>query len=110
MCNHWDVSMGTFCPMRKKKKCIFAHGPVELRVKEGKKHRWGTLVDAEGNSSNPRSSGGEDTYGAAKSIELMREKEGKWTPNKGPNNNRNTGRYRGKQSGGASNKKGTTSS
>ena len=107
LCNHWDSSQGTNCPMKRKKKCIFAHGPVELRVKEGKRNRWGKLVDAEGNCSNPKASGGEDTYGAARSIETMREKEGKWTPNKQgkqgtPNNaNRNnTGRYRGKQSGG----------
>ena len=108
LCNHWDVSQGTYCPMRKKKKCIFAHGPVELRVKEGKKKRWGKLVDSDGNCSNPRASGGEDTYGAARSIELMREKEGKWTQNKqGTPSNRNTGRYRGKQSsGGGGGKKG----
>jgi len=31
--------------MRKKNKCVFAHGPAELRVKEGKKNRWGKLVD-----------------------------------------------------------------
>jgi hypothetical protein len=96
--------------MKRKKKCIFAHGPVELRVKEGKRNRWGKLVDAEGNCSNPKASGGEDTYGAARSIETMREKEGKWTSNKQgtPNNaNRNnTGRYRGKQSGGGPKQKG----
>ena len=45
LCNHWDISLGTFCPMKKKNKCVFAHGPVELRVKEGKKNRWGKLVD-----------------------------------------------------------------
>ncbi len=61
LCNHWDESQGTFCPMRKKGKCDFAHGPVELRVKEGKKNRWGRLVDAKGNNSNPQASGGEDT-------------------------------------------------
>mmetsp|Transcript_227 Transcript_227/g.314 ORF Transcript_227/g.314 Transcript_227/m.314 type:complete len:1374 (+) Transcript_227:123-4244(+) len=82
LCNHWDVSLGTFCPMRKKKKCIFAHGPIELRVKEGKKNRWGKLVDKNGNNSNPRHSGGEDTYGAARSIETMRKDEGKWNTNK----------------------------
>merc|ERR1712183_1089829 len=31
LCNHWDISLGTSCPMRKKNKCVFAHGPVELR-------------------------------------------------------------------------------
>lgn len=78
LCNHWDVSQGTFCPMRRKNKCIFAHGPVELRVKEGKRHRWGKLVDRNGNNANPCHSGGEDTYGAARSIETARKEEGKW--------------------------------
>merc|ERR1719276_674643 len=53
LCNHWDVNKGTFCPMRKKHKCIFAHGPIELRVKEGKRNRWGKLVDKNGKNSNP---------------------------------------------------------
>ena len=61
LCNHWDESKGTSCPMRKKYKCVFAHGPTELRVKEGKRNRWGKLVDKNGNNSNPRHSGGEDT-------------------------------------------------
>lgn len=61
LCNHWDQSQGTVCPMRKKNKCDFAHGPVELRVKEGKRNRWGKLVDAKGNNSNVKASGGEDT-------------------------------------------------
>mmetsp|Transcript_21185 Transcript_21185/g.52092 ORF Transcript_21185/g.52092 Transcript_21185/m.52092 type:complete len:1404 (+) Transcript_21185:1446-5657(+) len=78
LCNHWDTNLGTFCPMRKKSKCIFAHGPVELRVKEGKIGRWGKLVDKHGNNSNPCHSGGEDTYGAARSIESVRKVEGKW--------------------------------
>lgn len=64
--------------MRKKNKCVFAHGPAELRVKEGKKNRWGKLVDKNGNNSNPMHSGGEDTYGAASSIERVRKEEGKW--------------------------------
>jgi serine/threonine-protein kinase/endoribonuclease IRE1 len=82
LCNHWDSSLGTFCPMQKRNKCIFAHGPVELRVKEGKKTRWGKLVDANGNNSNPKHSGGEDTYGAARSIEATRKEEGKWNTGK----------------------------
>jgi len=61
LCNHWDTSQGISCPMRKKYKCIFAHGPVELRVKEGKRDRWGKLCDKNGNNSNPCHSGGEDT-------------------------------------------------
>jgi len=82
LCNHWDESLGTFCPMRKKGKCIFAHGPVELRVKEAKRHRWGKLVDKNGDNSNPNHSGGEDTYGAARAIESERKQEGKWKTNK----------------------------
>ncbi|CAJ1936937.1 unnamed protein product [Cylindrotheca closterium] len=82
LCNHWDTNLGTFCPMRKKSKCIFAHGPVELRVKEGKRGRWGKLVDKHGNNSNPCHSGGEDTFGAARSIESVRKVEGKWNTNR----------------------------
>lgn len=82
LCNHWDTSLGTFCPMRKKNKCIFAHGPVELRVKEAKRNRWGKLVDANGDNNNPNHSGGEDSYGAARSIEHERKQEGKWNSEK----------------------------
>jgi hypothetical protein len=83
LCNHWDESLGTFCPMRKKNKCIFAHGPVELRVKEAKRGRWGKLVDENGDCNNTRHSGGEDTYGAARSIENERKQEGKWSTKAG---------------------------
>jgi hypothetical protein len=79
LCNHWDTSLGTFCPMQKKGKCVFAHSPIELRVKETKRKRWGRLVDANGDSNNPNHSGGEDTYGAARSIESERKQEGKWS-------------------------------
>lgn len=80
LCNHWENSNGVFCPMLKKHKCIFAHNPAELRVKDGKRGRWGKLVDVHGNANNPFHSGGEDTYGAAKSIESARKEEGKWKP------------------------------
>lgn len=82
LCNHWDLSKGTYCSMRKKNKCIFAHGPVELRVKEGKRQRWGTLVDELGDNNNPFHSGGEDTYGAARSIECKRKEDGQWVSEK----------------------------
>ena len=85
LCNEWDLSGGTFCSMRKKNKCIFAHGPVELRVKEGKRKRWGKLVNKQGECTNPKASGGEDTYSAAKTIEDMRKERGEWntkTPKK----------------------------
>jgi serine/threonine-protein kinase/endoribonuclease IRE1 len=85
LCNHWDISKGTYCSMRKKNKCIFAHGPVELRVKEGKRQRWGTLVDEQGDNNNPFHSGGEDTYGAARSIECKRKEDGQWVSEKNKN-------------------------
>ena len=87
LCNHWDMSFGTYCPILRKNKCVFAHGPVELRVKEGKKKRWGKLTDKNGNNNNPRHSGGEDTYGAARSIETERKQEGKWKVEKSANTN-----------------------
>jgi serine/threonine protein kinase len=99
LCNHWDASLGTFCPMRRKGKCVFAHGPVELRVKEGKKIRWSKLTDKNGDNKNPRHSGGEDTYGAARSIEVERRQEGKWNVN---------GNAKGKKSNGPQRKKDTT--
>jgi hypothetical protein len=48
-------------------------------VKEGKRHRWGTLVNKHGLSANPKASGGEDTYGAARTIENTRKEQGQWT-------------------------------
>ena len=84
LCNHFDDSQGMHCPMRKKGKCIFAHGPVELRVKEGKYHRWGTLVNKHGLCANSRASGGEDTYGAARTIEKARKEQGQWTVDSKP--------------------------
>ncbi len=87
LCNHWDVSQGVHCPMLKKHKCVFAHGPAELRVKEGKRNRWGRLVDVNGNNSNPQHSGGEDTFGAAMKIEVSRKVEGKWKANTNANSN-----------------------
>mmetsp|Transcript_15612 Transcript_15612/g.38950 ORF Transcript_15612/g.38950 Transcript_15612/m.38950 type:complete len:1748 (-) Transcript_15612:1933-7176(-) len=89
LCNHWDNSHGIECPMRRKGKCVFAHGPAELRVKEGKKNRWGRLVDKNGNNKNPWHSGGEDTFGAAQSIEKTRKEEGKWNTNNGKSSKKN---------------------
>lgn len=77
LCNHWDDSCGAFCPMRRKGRCDFAHGPVELRVREHKRNRWGRSVDERGECSNALASGGEDTYGAAQNIERMRREDGR---------------------------------
>jgi hypothetical protein len=59
--------------MRKKGKCIFAHGPLELRIKESRKDRWGNFIDYQ---LDLKSSGGEDVLGAARSIEKIRTHEG----------------------------------
>jgi serine/threonine protein kinase len=34
LCSHWEMSNGESCPMRKKGKCVFAHGLLELRLRE----------------------------------------------------------------------------
>lgn len=85
LCTHWEMTGGASCPMRKKGKCIFAHGPLELRVKETRRDRWGkTQASGSGTNAGPgigsqeslRFSGGEDVLGAARSIEKMRAAEG----------------------------------
>ncbi len=40
LCSHWEQSCGATCPMKRKGKCIFAHGPLELRVKESRRGKW----------------------------------------------------------------------
>lgn len=77
LCNHWESNHGLLCPMRKKGKCIFAHGPLELRVKENRRDKW--LKNATvgiANNDSFVSSGGEDVFGAARSIEKVRAVEG----------------------------------
>ena len=73
LCTHWEITLGNSCPMRKKGKCIFAHGPLELRIKESRKDRWGNFTDYQ---LDMKSSGGEDVLGAARSIEKIRTHEG----------------------------------
>ena len=46
------------------------------------------MVDKKGDNSNPFHSGGEDTYGAARSIEVVRKEEGKWNTDKNTKGNR----------------------
>jgi Ribonuclease 2-5A len=79
LCTHWELSGGSTCPMRKKGKCDFAHGPLELRVKETRRDRWGRFQPTS-ESLDPatllRLSGGEDVLGAARSIEKVRHAEG----------------------------------
>eukprot|EP00981_Chlorochromonas_danica_P005415 scaffold1091_cov164-Ochromonas_danica.AAC.38 len=81
LCTHWESTGGALCPMRKKGKCIFAHGPQELRVKETRRDKWGRSLSVSTSSVAPgtdllRFSGGEDVLGAARSIEKVRVMEG----------------------------------
>ena len=63
--------------MKKKGKCDFAHGPLELRIKENRRNRWGRQrQDVEDGPLSLRLSGGEDSLGAARSIERVRQEEG----------------------------------
>lgn len=80
LCTHWEMSGGTACPMRKRGKCDFAHGPLELRVKENRRDRWGRSQPTNDPTLSEamilRISGGEDVLGAARSIERFRASEG----------------------------------
>ena len=40
LCTHWETNGGIVCPMKKKMKCDFAHGPLELRIKDNRRDRW----------------------------------------------------------------------
>lgn len=77
LCSHWEDTLATTCPMRKKGKCVFAHGPLELRVKEARRNKWGRYGSSNnstsgsvggGGASDLASSGGEDTFGAARNV------------------------------------------
>ena len=95
LCSHWDKPQE--CHFRKKGKCDFAHGPLELRVKDTRRDKWGhnnkqqqqqqqqnyqnggtTASSCNVDSSailllqmQNRYSGGEDVLGAARSIEKV---------------------------------------
>lgn len=89
LCTHWELYQE--CQFRKKGKCDFAHGPLELRVKDTRRDKWGHnsrgAAVQSGKSSNGttsssdiasgsapdllRCSGGEDVLGAARSIEKV---------------------------------------
>lgn len=86
LCQHWDSSLGCRCPLRGKGKCDFAHGPIELRVKESKLNKWGKRANQEASIDGEDAlidggvkglSGGEDTYGAARNVEKIRRDDGK---------------------------------
>jgi len=74
LCTHWETTGGTSCPMKKKSKCDFAHGPLELRVRENRRDRWGKvpLDPTLSEQQLLRFSGGEDVLGAARTIDRTR--------------------------------------
>lgn len=82
LCSHWEMNMGGGCPMRKKGKCIFAHGPLELRVKESRRDKWGkenattsrSVSTANDALNASRYSGGEDVLGAARQLTAVGDK------------------------------------
>ena len=61
-------------------KCDFAHGPLELRIKETRRDRWGKVVTDHPLPNNYILSGGEDILGAARSIEKFRSNDGVVSP------------------------------
>lgn len=61
-------------------KCDFAHGPLELRIKETRRDRWGKVITDHPVPNNYILSGGEDVLGAARSIEKFRTIDGSVSP------------------------------
>ena len=79
LCTHWEMTGGCNCPMRRKGKCDFAHGPLELRVKENRRDKWGTIPYNSSMANTPeflKCSGGEDCLSSARSIEKVRVEVG----------------------------------
>jgi hypothetical protein len=59
--------------------CIKLSGPIELRIKESRRDKWGArlhLSVLQGIAVDLRASGGEDVLGAARSVEKIRMTEG----------------------------------
>jgi serine/threonine protein kinase len=87
LCTHWESTFGSHCPMKKKGKCIFAHGPLELRVQGNKKEKWGKNNNQQQQQQQQnmtpeeflRVSGGEDILYGARSIEKIRNVEGSYS-------------------------------
>lgn len=67
--HYWESSGGIVCPMKKRNKCIFAHGVMELRLKENRRDRWGNYQSSDAKISLSFS-GGEDAVLAAQTAEL----------------------------------------
>jgi serine/threonine protein kinase len=73
LCSHWEQSDGSICLMRKKGKCTFAHGPIELRVKDNRRDKWPKIDDCVSEPLNTglslQASGGEDVLSAARIVD-----------------------------------------
>eukprot|EP00814_Leptocylindrus_danicus_P021055 CAMPEP_0116041518 /NCGR_PEP_ID=MMETSP0321-20121206/25110_1 /TAXON_ID=163516 /ORGANISM="Leptocylindrus danicus var. danicus, Strain B650" /LENGTH=148 /DNA_ID=CAMNT_0003521755 /DNA_START=9 /DNA_END=456 /DNA_ORIENTATION=+ len=63
---------------------------VHLCTRAGRTSGEGWM-DKKGNCANPNHSGGEDTYGAARSVEVLRKEEGKWGNSNGAGGNSTKG-------------------
>ena len=59
LCSHWEVTQE--CAFRKKGKCDFAHGPLELRVKDTRRDRWGLVRTPAPSSSGTTAAAGPAT-------------------------------------------------
>jgi serine/threonine protein kinase len=81
LCTHYEATAGASCPMRKKGKCIFAHSPLELRVKDTRRDKWGKTFILSSCSASELlfHSGGEDVLNAARVIEKVRAVEGSYS-------------------------------
>jgi hypothetical protein len=75
-CHTTALLQGMACSMKKRGRCDFAHGGIELRVRANKRDRWGQNVTATGDSKTATASGGEDTLSAARNIETVRSQAG----------------------------------
>jgi hypothetical protein len=69
LCSQWEESSGVACAMRKKGKCVFAHGPLELRAKDSRRGKWGRPLPAGAAAVVAwESSGGENVLGDARML------------------------------------------
>jgi serine/threonine protein kinase len=69
LCSQWEESGGAACAMRKKGKCVFAHGPLELRAKDSRRGKWGRPLPAGAATLAAwECSGGENVLGDARML------------------------------------------
>jgi serine/threonine protein kinase len=74
LCSQWEESGAAVCSMRRKGRCDFAHGPLELRAKESRRGKWGkTAPLAVADTDLLAFSGGENCFGEARLMEAGRK-------------------------------------